>query len=113
MGDLGMNVVGNILGTAGVSMQYEAYDSGPQSIYELSSSTDVSTTSLLRHGNFDYVNNAVVWSSTNSTRTLPPSFYLRATPAWWPSGMPWPWAGPDKNPMVGVLPAKNRSDMMP
>jgi hypothetical protein len=113
MGDVGMNVVGNILGTAGVSMMYEAYDSGPKSIYELASSTDVSTTSLFRHGNFDYVNNSVVWSSGTTTHTLPGSFYLRGTPAWWPAGMPWPWAGPDQNPMVGVLPAKARSDAMP
>jgi hypothetical protein len=115
-GDLGMNVIGNVLGTAGWSTVYDAYDSGPKSIYELgaggSGATDVAATSLYRHGNFDVVTNDVVWSPASSGRTLPPSFYLTGRPAWWPTGVAWPWAGPDLTPMAGVLPAKTRSDAM-
>lgn len=116
-GDLGMNVVGNVLGTAGVSTVYDAYDSGPFSIYELGSNgagaSDIAATSLFRHGNFDTVNGDTVWNPSTGTRTLPPSFYLSQRPAWWPSPAPWPWVGPDLTPMIGTLPAKARSDAMP
>jgi hypothetical protein len=115
--DIGMNVLGNVLGMHGVSTVYDAYDSGPFSIYELgaggSGPTDVAATSLYRHGNFDAVNGAIIWNPANSIRTLPASFYLRAKPGWWPTGISWPWVGPDVAPMVGVLPAKDRSDKMP
>ena len=115
--DIGMNVLGNVLGTRGVSTVYDAYDSGPFSIYELgaggSGPTDVAVTSLYRHGNFDTVNSAIIWNPASSARTLPGSFYLRAKPGWWPTGVSWPWVDPDVSPMVGLLPAKDRSDKMP
>ena len=115
--DLDMNVLGNVLGTDGVSTAYDAYDSGPFSIYELGANgagaTDIAATSLLRHGNYDYVNHAVVWDPAVTNQTLPPSLYLTTAPGWWPAATPWPWAGPDLSPMLGVLPAKTRSDAMP
>jgi hypothetical protein len=116
-GDIGMNVLGNVLGTVGVSRVYDGYDAGTYSIYQLgaggSGATDIAATSLYRHGNFDVVSNQTLWSSTSSSRTLPASLYHSAKPGWWPAGSPWPWAGPDLAPMVGVLPAKARSDAMP
>jgi len=117
-GDIAMNVVGNVLGMTGVTTAYEAYNNGaPYSIYELgtggSGSTDVAATSLFRNGNFDTVHNATVWNPPSAVQTLPPSLYLQAKPGWWPSGTPWPWAGPDLSPMVGTLPAKARSDSNP
>jgi hypothetical protein len=116
-GDLGMNVLGNVLGTADVSRVYDAHDSGQASIYELGANgegaSDIAATSLFRHGNYDYVNEETLFSPGVEERTLPPSLYLRARPAWWPSDTAWPWAGPDLAPMVGVLPAKARSDAMP
>jgi hypothetical protein len=115
-GDLGMNAMGNVLGTVGVSMVYDAHDSGPASIYELGANgggaSDVAATTLFRHGNFDTVSDDVVWSTDSDVRTLPPSLYLHARPGWWPAGTAWPWTGPDLTPMVGVLPAKARSDGM-
>jgi len=107
-GDIGMNVVGNVLGTAGVSTVFEAYDSGPQSIFELGSASDVSATSLFRHGNFDVVHGDTQWDASVETQVLPPSLYLLDTPAWWPAGTAWPWIGPDVT--GGQLPAKARSD---
>lgn len=107
-GDIAMNVVGNVLGTAGVSTVYDAYDSGAQSIFELGSASDVSATSLFRHGNFDVVHDATLWDPSVATQDLPPSLYLKATPAWWPAGTAWPWIGPDGP--AGQLPAKARSD---
>ncbi len=114
-GDVGMNVIGNVLGSAGVSETYEAYDSGPISIYELGAngdgSDDVAATSLYRHGNFDFVNDETQWVDEMS-RELPASFYYSSQPAWWPDDMSWPWVGPDLEPMVLELPAKARSDAL-
>jgi len=116
-GDIGMNVLGNVLGADSVSVAYDAYDSGPFSIFELGNNgagqSDVAVSSLFRHGNYDYVNHAVSWDTAATSKTLPPSFYLKAAPAWWPAASPWPWTGSDLSPMVGVLPAKDRSDKMP
>jgi len=111
-GDVAMNVLGNVLGTAGVSAVYDAYDSGPLAIYQLGGPSDVSATSLYRHGNHDSVSGTTVWSPASSARTLPPSLYRATRPGWWPAGTPWPWAGPDLAPMVGTLPAKARSDAL-
>jgi len=116
-GDVGMNALGNVLGAAGISAAYEAYDSGPFSVYELGAggagAEDVVATSLLRHGNFDHVNGHTVWDPAVAVQALPASFYLEAKPGWWPAATPWPWVGPDLTPMVGTLPAKARSDQMP
>ena len=116
-GDIGMNVVGNVLGMAGVSTAYDGYSVNSNSIYQLgvrgSGATDVAATSLLRTGNFDTIHNATVWNPAGAVQTLPSSLYLQAKPGWWPSGTPWPWAGPDLSPMVGTLPAKARSDSNP
>lgn len=64
---------------------------------------------LLRHGNFDYVTNAVVWDPGLPSRSLPPSLYLRAKPAFFGDEL-WPFVDPTRSPMVGVLPAKKRFD---
>jgi hypothetical protein len=115
-GTLGMNVLGNVLGAAGWSTVYDAHDTGRRSVYQTgvhgAGASDVAFTSLLRHGNWDAVTNGVVWDPGDASRTLPASLYLGARPGWWPAGTPWPWAGPDLTPMVGTLPAKQRSDAM-
>jgi hypothetical protein len=115
--DVGMNVFGNVLGTAGVSTQVDSYDSNANAIYELgiggSGANDVSAKSLLRHGNYDYVTKTTQYDPSITDHTLPASLYLKAKPGWWPATSAWPWAGPDLNPMVGVLPAKDRSDHLP
>ena len=111
-GDIGMNVLGNVLGTIGLSTVYDGYDSNAKSIFSLGGASDVSATSLYRHGNYDTVHDDVLWDSSHPVHTLPPSLYLPAKPAWWPATTPWPWVGPDKTPMVGTLPAKSRSDQL-
>ena len=116
-GAIGMNVVGNILGstkttTATASRVYESADVRVPSIYSLGNDgaglSDVAATTLLRVGNYDTIHRSVVW--TDEATPLPPSLYLASRPAWWPPEMAWPWAGPDLEPMVGTLPAKLRSD---
>ena len=117
-GDIAMTVIGNVLGsaaatslgTAPVSAVYIGTGSGTPSIFALGSSSDVSQTTLVAHGNYDTVTAGVKWSDTITTRTLPASLYRTAKPAWWPAASPWPWAGSDLTPMVGMLPAKARSD---
>ncbi|PWU13301.1 MAG: hypothetical protein C5B49_14925, partial [Bdellovibrio sp.] len=117
-GDIGMNVVGNVLGaaTAGTSVATASYDSSSTDvagIYVLglggAGLGDVAATSLFRTGNYDYFNKKVMWQSGTAV-TLPSSLYLSSQPTWWPPGTPWPWVGPDLSPMVGTLPAKARSD---
>jgi hypothetical protein len=116
-GDVGMNVAGCVLGTAGVTQTYDNYTSSkPPSIYELgqnggSGQSDIVVQTLFRTGNYDYFHNATQWNG-NVIETLPPSLYLNQAPAWWPSGTSWPWVGPDIAPMVQHLPAKDRSDAM-
>jgi len=114
-GDVGMNVVGNVLGKAGVTQVYDQYSNvTPPSVYELgqgspgAGQSDVAVTSLLRTGNYDFFHQSTQW--TAGAQTLPPSLYLSGKPSWWPAGTAWPWAGPDLNPMVQTLPAKARSD---
>jgi hypothetical protein len=127
-GDVGMTVVGNVLGSSAATdlgtapLSATLYGTGPDtsSIYEVGDNAnhngagmaDVAYTSLWAHGNFDTVGNAVVWNPSIATRVLPPSLYLAAKPTWWPTGSPWPWAGPDLAPMVGTLAAKARSDRL-
>ena len=101
-----------MLGTAAVSATYVATDSNRSSILEVGSKTDVSYTSLVRHGNYDIVNKQVMWSAAIATHALPASLYRAGRPSWWPSGGAWPWVGPDQTPMVGTLPAKARSDAL-
>jgi hypothetical protein len=62
---------------------------------------------IIRHGNFDYVNNAVVWDPNIADHTIPNSLYLAGQPAWW-GNLPWPPIGPDLTPMIGQIPAEYR-----
>jgi len=55
--------------------------------------TNVKAT-LIRHGNFDYVNQAVLWESTISNRVIPASLYLTSKPSWFGS-LAFPAIGPD------------------
>jgi hypothetical protein len=113
-----MNILGCVLGTQGQSSTYEvAYpasaDSSLKTIWRLgyggpswAGDPDVKAT-LLRHGNFDYVTNSVVWDPGISDHNLPASLYLSSKPSWW-GNLPWPAIGPDLNPMAGAIPAQQR-----
>ena len=62
---------------------------------------------MLRHGNYDYFNNAVVWDPLIADHTIPSSLYLSAKPAFF-KDLRWPAIGPDLNPMTGAIPAQKR-----
>ena len=118
-----VNIVGNVLGTPGLSTIYEhegepsPYSNSPL-IYRLgywecctgtSSKKDDSQvkSTLLRHGNFDYATKGVIWDKTISDRKLPKSYYLNSKPSFF-GKLSWPPIGPDQNPKVGLLPAQVR-----
>jgi hypothetical protein len=107
-GDYAMSAVGNVLGAAaaGTSPASNGYESGSVPIYLLDA---FSKPSVYRHANYDYFNKTTLYDSSATTKTVPASLYRTSKPAFF-GGNPWPWTGPDLNPMVGTLPAKARSD---
>ena len=133
------NLIGNVLGTTGYHTQYQTYATSTTavtggaaeytSIYSLggggtgmacslnppqSTLCDPLTYStLMRWGNYDTVNAAIRWNTTEGcpasntyvnanctnfvtpSETLPSSFLYSSTPSWWPSGKAFPIIGPD------------------
>jgi len=114
-----MNLVGNILGKAGFHTTYEWYEGikPGQPIYVLgywnTARNDDDTYdpivrgSLLRHGNFDYVNNSVIWDPNIVEERIPNSYYLSSKPAFF-GGLDWPAIGPDITGLVQKIPAQLR-----
>jgi hypothetical protein len=66
---------------------------------------------VLLHGNFDYVNNSIVWAD-GLAQELPPSLYLTQKPSFF-GDETWPYVDPTRSPMVGTLPAKARFEALP
>jgi hypothetical protein len=118
-----MNVVGSVLGTPGKSNRYEvlpgqSYDDWSEKvIWVLGVGSGVNdpnvAATLLRHGNYDYVTNAVVWDPAISNHDLPDSLYLDGMPGWWCQETPWPAIGPDVAGYHHDIPAKRRLEGLP
>ena len=116
-----INVVGCVLGTDGRSTRYEvlpgqAYDNTEVVIWALGimhgvDDANVAAT-MLRHGNYDYVNHDTIWDPGIQNRTLPPSLYHSAKPAWF-GDVNWPPIGPDVPGQAVVIPAQVRYQNMP
>jgi hypothetical protein len=66
---------------------------------------------LLRHGNYDYVTESVIWDSNISEQDLPASFYLGSKPEFF-GNLPWPPHGPDVSPLFNKLPAQIRFEQL-
>jgi hypothetical protein len=64
---------------------------------------------IIRHGNFDYVTNSVVWDPGNTDHDLPASLYLTSKPAFFGSNA-WPWVDPTGATKLYTLPARARFD---
>jgi hypothetical protein len=113
-----MNVVGSVLGTPGKSNRYEVLPGQPYDDWSdyviwalgVGSGVDDPTVAntLLRHGNYDYVTNSVIWDPTIPNHDLPDSLYLNRVPDWWCQETPWPPIGPDVTGFVNDIPAKRR-----
>ena len=105
------NFVGNIFGTDGFETKYVDTDIyNGKMIYCLDytnsgSQNGETANTILRHGNYDYVNDSVVWDGSIADHNIPFSYYLDAKPSWW-GDLPWPAIGPSLIPMVGVMPAR-------
>jgi hypothetical protein len=124
-----MSVVGSVLWRPGdltytdnngatVPFPYQDCGSGVPAVFNLGSDyipdplTDLpcdpmEANTIFRHGNFDYVSNAVAWDS-GFEHTLPDSLYLPGKPAFFGSRA-WPFVDPvnrSGEAMVGTLPAK-------
>jgi hypothetical protein len=118
-----MNVVGSVLGTPGKSNRYEVLPGQPyddwseKAIWVLGVGSGVNDPSvaatLLRHGNYDYVSNSIVWNPAISNHDIPDSLYLSRMPAWWCQETPWPPIGPDVTGYHNDIPAKRRLEGLP
>lgn len=119
-----MSFIGNVLGAAG-QMSGWTYDvTGPGGMRRpaiwLLGWDDISpqpydsvtAATTIRHGNFDYLTNAVHWDPSSSQRTLPASLYHSDTPDFFKagSGYTWPWVDPLGPTKLHTLPAKARHD---
>ena len=119
-----MNLLGNVFGQPGDVGDYEAQGNCTErlAIYKIGWPSDCGASdgdidpevraTLLRHGNFDYVNNDTIWDDGITQHELPRSLYLGGKPAFF-GDLPWPAIGPDLDPMVGTIPARARFDAMP
>jgi hypothetical protein len=65
---------------------------------------------FLRHGNFDYVTNSVIWDPRSSDPWIPDSLYLKQRPAFFDNGKGyvWPWVDPTGETKLYTLPAQAR-----
>ena len=118
-----MNVVGSVLGTPGKSNRYEVLPGQPYDdwqdrvIWALGVGSGVDdpnvAATLLRHGNYDFVTNSVVWDPTIPDHNLPASLYRSGLPDWWCQETPWPPIGPDVPGYFHDIPAKRRFEGLP
>jgi hypothetical protein len=128
--------IGNVLGTPGHTngWNYTSDACGGKAIFNLgyacaggsgdpeilsqqpSASACVSATGdqcpAIRHGNYDYLNKAIVWDPNNSNHNLPNSLYLTSKPAFFTNGAStWPWVVPESTAQqLYTNPAKARYD---
>ena len=64
---------------------------------------------LIRGGNYDFLQNQVSWTTSLPSQTLPNSLYLKSKPAFFGNDQ-WPWVDPTGSTQVYTLPARARYD---
>ena len=120
-------VVGNVLGYQGMVTsdygylyEYEsdgsAGDPGNNEIiayrfgasgYNQHTVDPLAKSTTLRHGNYEYARNTVIWDPGIADRAVPSSLYLASKPGWFGT-LSWPAIGPDIPGYVAMLPAEYR-----
>jgi hypothetical protein len=70
-------------------------------------SDTLSYSTTIKHANYDFITDGVAYWDGGSDHTLMSSMYYDAAPSFL-AGYHWPPIGPDLNPLVGSLPAKDR-----
>ena len=117
MNNLYENVIGNVLcrpGDTGVMecacMERGVWRFGADQA-DCSPIDSRAKSTLLRHGNFDYVSGTTSWDPEITDRNLPKSLYLTSSPAFF-GALAWPSIGPDLSPMVGEILAKLKFDSL-
>lgn len=117
------SLLGNVIGSSGYETKYQCYNEssttcsdsvktnyriGYNQPYTNNLPGDAKTLStLIRHGNWDYVTKGVAAWDGGSDHDIPDSLYLGGKPAWFGS-CSWPPYGPEANPTIQTLPAKAR-----
>jgi hypothetical protein len=115
-----MTAVGNVLGTSGFHTQYEetVYGATSRPIWAtirsaFGTTSDRVFSTLLRHLNYDYFNNAAKacgdtgepgCQGGDGSTALPSSYYLGQKPAFF-GAAPWPPHGPDVAGVTNTIPA--------
>jgi parallel beta-helix repeat protein len=69
-------------------------------------------TTLIRHGNYDYLTRTTKWDPDISSQSIPASLYYQSRPAWWPLDVAFPPIGPDVSPTNRMNPAYKRFKAM-
>ncbi len=117
-----MIAAGNVLGHPAMSadLPNAVYEGRNETVYKLGYDADdadpapndpLTASTLLRHGNHDYVTGETRWDDTLPGRALPASLYLAGKPGWF-GDLPWPPTGPDREPRVGIIPAQQRFEQL-
>lgn len=105
------SAVGNVLGHEGMEGEVEAREGDAfhtPALWSLGHPGDpLVGETLLRHGNYDYLRRATQWDPKIPERKLPDSLYLAGKPAFFGS-LSWPPIGPDRRPISGSIPARER-----
>ena len=112
-----ISFIGNAMGYSGMSGTYETdpyvenhtikiwargslYGAGPDALMR---------STLIRHGNYDFVTSSVNWEPAIAGHDIPSSLYLAAKPAFF-GALAWPIAGPGVTDHAQTNPAKARWD---
>src|SRR5882672_1722404 len=119
--NLTMTYVGNVLGTqgkmSGHGFVYDDPNGISPSVWLIGwdnnetpspASEPLARASMIRDGNWDWLQGVQSWHNTPATFTMPESLYLPGKPAFF-GGRQWPWVNPATG-AIAVLPAKERYD---
>jgi hypothetical protein len=100
--------IGNVLGYPGYGGTYNYVSDGAYCLWQFVNSDAATQNSLIRHGNYDYVNNGTVWDDDYG-QDIPVSLGYSSKPSWFGS-LHWPPIGPDVSGLISDIPAKWRWD---